>query len=374
MNSESPIALIGVGTAGCAIAHGVRRAFGSDIRCILADTDAATGDSGEPFVLLGGERLSGRGAGGDIVAGRLAAEGSIKAMDEHLEGLRLAVIVTALGGGTGGGATLEAAKHLGDLGIPSVVFATTPFSFEGDDRKRNARGMTTMIEDAANATFFLPLDKLVGDTDNMADAMRRAIDVVAGGVTLFWRLVEKLATAVADAAAGDGEDAAAERLRHLLSVAGRGRFATVTTQGHNRAAAAVEKILKSDMLALSSNPVRAVLCGVLAGDDLLLSEVGQIADGVRGAFGGHTFDLATVNDEATFSGRISVVAMLFEGGSRQEAESRPGSVMSGRRRQKGILAVGPTGRGRFKNAEPTIWHDEDLDVPTFIRKGFSLDF
>lgn len=364
MSSESPMALIGIGTAGCAMAHGVCRAFGSGIRCLLADTDAATGDSGEPFVLLGGDRLSGRGAGGDIVAGRLAAEGSIKAIDEYIEGLRLAVIVTALGGGTGGGATLEAAKHLGDLGIPSIVFATTPFTFEGDDRQRNARGMMTMIEDAANATFFLPLDKLVGDTDNMADAMRRAIDVVAGGVTLFWRLVEKPGYIRLDT----------ERLRHMLSVAGRGRFATVTTQGHNRAEAAVEKILKSDMLALSSGPVTATLCGVLAGNDLLLSEVGTIADGVRSAFGGHSFDLATVNDEATFSGRISVVTMLFEGGSRQDTEARPGSVMSGRRPKKGALSVGPTGRGRFKNAEPTIWHDEDLDVPTFIRKSLSLDF
>ena len=364
MSGESPMVLMGVGTSGCAIAHGVCRAFGCGIRCVLADTDASTGDSGEPFVLLGGDRLSGRGAGGDIVAGRLAAEGSIKAIDEYMEGVRLAVIVTALGGGTGGGATLEAAKHLGDLGIPSVVFATTPFNFEGDDRKRNARGLTTMIEDAANATFLLPLDKLVGDTDNMADAMRRAIDVVAGGVTLFWRLVEKPGFIRLDT----------ERLRHMLSVAGRGRFATVTTQGHNRAEAAVERILKSDMLALSSNPVRATLCGVLAGDDLLLSEVGRIADGVRSAFGGHTFDLATVNDEATFSGRISVVTMLFEGGTRQDAEGRPGSVMSGRRKQRGALSVGPTGRGRFKNAEPTIWRDEDLDVPTFIRKSLSLDF
>lgn len=364
MSGESPMILIGVGTSGCAIAHGVCRAFGGGIRCVLADTDASTGDSGEPFVLLGGDRLSGRGAGGDIVAGRLAAEGSIKALDEHLEGVRLAVIVTTLGGGTGGGATLEAAKHLGDLGIPSVVFATTPFNFEGDDRKRNARGLTTMIEDAANATFLLPLDKLVGDTDNMADAMRRATDVVAGGVTLFWRLVEKPGFIRLDT----------ERLRHMLSVAGRGRFATVTTQGHNRAEAAVERILKSDMLALSSNPVRATLCGVLAGDDLLLSEVGTIADGVRSAFGGHTFDLATVNDEETFSGRISVVTMLFEGGTRQDAEGRPGSVMSGRRKPRGALSVGPTGRGRFKNAEPTIWRDEDLDVPTFIRKSLSLDF
>ena len=62
-------------------------------------------------------------------------------------------------------------------------------------------------------------------------------------------------------------------------------------------------------------------------------------------------------------------------GVRGDGDEKPGSVMSGsRRRSKGVLGVGPTGRGRFKNAEPTIWRDEDLDVPTFIRKNLNLDF
>jgi len=364
MSGESPMILIGVGTAGCAIARGVSRAYGEGLRLVLADTDAATGEAGGPFALLGGDRLSGRGAGGDIVAGRLAAEDSVKVLDEKLDGVRLAVVVTALGGGTGGGATLETAKHLSARGIPSVVFATTPFAFEGEDRQRNARGVMSMIEDAANATFFMPLDKLIGDTDNMADAMRRAVDTVAGGVTLFWRLVGKPGYIRLDV----------ERLRHLVSGAGRGRFAAVTAQGPGRADEIVDKILRSEMLATSSGPVNATLCGVLAGDDLLLSEVGKIADGVRGAYAGLTFDLATVNDEATFSGRLSVVVMLFEASSRAGEESRPGSVMSGRRRQKNALSVGPAGRGRFKNAEPTVWNGEDLDVPTFIRKNLNLDF
>ena len=365
MNGESSMILIGVGTAGSSIARGVSRAFGGGMRFVLADTDAATGEAGGPFALLGGDRLSGRGAGGDVVAGRLAAEYSVKVIDEHLEGVRLAVIVTALGGGTGGGARLETAKHLAERGIPSIVFATTPFAFEGEDRQRNARGLMSMIEDAANATFFLPLDKLVADTDNMQEAMRRAIDTVASGVTLFWRLVERPGYIRLDA----------ERLRHILSGAGRGRFATVTAQGPGRAAEIVDRLIRSEMLATSSGPVRSTLCGILAGDDLLLSEVGKIADGIKGAFAGLTFDLATVNDESTFSGRISVVLMLFESAAKPDDETRPGSVMGIRRRKsKGALSVGPTGRGRFKNAEPTIWNGEDLDIPTFIRKNLNLDF
>lgn len=364
MNSESPLLLIGLGTAGTAMARGVNRAFGEGLRYVLADTDVVSGEGGGPFVLLGGDRLSGRGSGGDVVAGRLAAESSIKQLDKHLEGVRIAIIVTALGGGTGGGATLEAVKHLSDRGVPSVVFASTPFAFEGEDRQRNARGVMSMIEDSANATVFVSLDKLVGDIDNMDDAMHRAIDLLAGGITLFWRLVEKPGYIRLDA----------ERIRHIISGAGRGRFACVTAQGPNRADDVVDKLIRNELLATSSGPVRSTLCGVLAGNDLLLSEVGKIADGVRGAFGGNTFDLATVNDETTFSGRLSVVVLLFESGAKSDDDVKPGSVMSGRRRRIKGASQGPSGRGRFNNVEPTIWNGEDLDIPTFIRKNLTLDF
>ena len=364
MNSDSPIILIGIGSSGAAIARNANRSFGGSMRILLADTDATTGRPDEPFILLGGDRLSGHGTGGDIVAGRLAAESSAKSVDEHLGGVRIAVLATSLGGGTGGGATLELAKHLGDCGIPTIVFATTPFTFEGEDRQRNARGVMSMIEDAASATFFVPLDKLVAATDNMDMALRLAQDTLADGISLFWRVIEKPGYIRLDT----------ERLRHILASAGRGRFAAVTLQGPNRAAGAVDTLIRSELLATSSGPVRSILCGVLAGDDLLLSEVGKIASGVKDSFGGLSFDLATVNDSTAFHGNLSVVLMLFESNSKAEPESKPGSVMSSRRRKgKNTLGTGANGRGRFQNAEPTIWNGEDLDIPTFIRKDISID-
>lgn len=366
MNRDSAMLLLGIGTSGCAIARGVSRAFGEGLRYAMIDTDASTGTDGGPFSLLGGDRLSGRGTGGDVVAARLAAEDSIEVIDEHLEGVRLAVVVTSLGGGTGGGGTLETLKHLSARGIPSIVFATTPFSFEGDERQRNARSVMSMIEESANATFFTPLDKLVADEDNMDTAMKRAIDTMATGITLFWRLVEKPGYIRIDT----------ERIRHLVAAAGRGRFAAVTVQGPDRASEAVDRLIRSEMLAVASAPVNSILCGVLAGEDLRLSEVGRIADGIRSAFGERLgFDLATVNDEATFCGRISVVVMLFEA-SLLGNDSKPSGVMSPRKqkRAKSPLGVGPVGRGRFNNAEQTIWQGEDLDIPTFIRRNVNLDF
>ena len=373
MNDSSSMMLIGIGTAGCAMARGVSRAFGDGLRYLLVDTDAASAldSDGESFTLLGGDRLAGRGAGGDVVSARLAAEDSIRQINSRLEGVRLAIIVTALGGGTGGGVTLEAAKHLMTLGIPTVVFATTPFEFEGEGRMAKASSVMAMIEEAANATFLLPLDNLIAGADQMNEALARAIGTVASGVTLFWRLVGKPGYLRLDV----------ERIRHVLQRAGRGRFATVTAQGPDRAAEALAALRNSPLLRTEGAPVRTILCGVLAGDDLRLKEISLLAQGLRGAFGEHAdFELATVNDEQTFCGRLSVVVMLFENTAKfvdEAAEARTGAGAGVRRpvrRKTALSGVGASNRGRFSNAEPTTWQGVNLDTPTYLRYNLSLEF
>ena len=149
--NNSPLLLIGIGGAGSSMARGINRASGEGLRHLLCDTDAQTGRAGEPFILLGGDRLSGHGSGGDVAQARLAAEDSLLSIDESLEGVRLAVIVTSLGGGTGGGSTLAVCKHLRERGVPTIVFATLPFAFEGEERQRNAIGITTSIAEEASA-------------------------------------------------------------------------------------------------------------------------------------------------------------------------------------------------------------------------------
>lgn len=366
MNENSPILLIGVGGAGCAIAHGVSRAFGETMRHVLCDTDAVSARENSRFILLGGDRLSGHGSGGDIAQARLAAEDSKHAFNELLEGVRLAVVVTALGGGTGGGATIEILKHLKQVGVPGIVFATIPFSFEGEERQRRARGITTVLEEEAGAAIFTPLDSLISGEDNMNEAMRRAVDTLASGVTLFWRLLQKPGYIRLDT----------ERVRKIISRAGRGKFATTTAQGENRAVEAVAQLERSPLLTNSAVTTRSILLGVLAGDDLRLSEVGTIAENVRDTFGRQaSFDLATVNDEDTFSGRLSLVVMLFEANGSDSNADDPNGTGNPRRRRRDVspLAQGPKGRGRFANVEPTIYNGEDLDVPTFSRRNIILD-
>lgn len=365
MNS-SPLLLIGIGGAGADIARGINRASGTGLRHLLADTDATTGSAADPFILLGGDRLSGQGAGGDVAQARLAAEDSVLTLDAAIEGVRLAVLVAGLGGGTGGGATAAIAKHLHKRGIPTIVFGTLPFAFEGEERQRSAIGMKASIAEVASASIFIPLDKLIDEDATMNDALRQAADTLASGITLFWRLIAKPGYLKLDT----------ERMRHIIAQAGAGRFAVVTTQGPNRAVEAVDALSRARTLTAGTNPVRSILCGLLAGDDLRLAECGIVAEGVRAAFGERAaFDLATVNDEATFSGRLSVVALLFEAGAPEHDDGTPLDGMTGHRKMAGDKNPLIRGRGgRFRNVEPTVWRGEDLDTPTFMRRCIKLDF
>ena len=162
----SPLLLIGIGGAGAWMTRGILRAYGSGIRALVLDTDAQSGATGDlPFMLLGGNRLAGRGTGGQPASARAAFQDNPALIDPALEGVRTAVLVTALGGGTGSGATGELLKHLHTLGIVTLLFATTPFSFEGEDRIRSAKTAAGPIGEYADVSVFLPLDALVAAAD-----------------------------------------------------------------------------------------------------------------------------------------------------------------------------------------------------------------
>ena len=363
----SPLLLLGVGGAGTAMLRGILRAYGSDIRALAIDTDAQTGGSGDiPFLLLGGNRLAGRGTGGQPASARAAFQDTPTILDTALDGVRTVVIVTALGGGTGSGATGEILKHLHTMGIATLVFATLPFAFEGAERVRIARTAIGPIEQHADVSVFLLLDELVASagTDNMRAALAHSIDTLALGVTFLWRVLERPGYIQLDA----------ERLRAILTGCGRAHFATATAQGPDRADTVLATLSESPLLKHdeSSAHVRTLLVGVLAGDDLRLSEVGTVASGLSAAFGlGATLELGTVNDEATFSGRLTVVVLVFDESATLMRKPTPGTTRATTRERAGERALGRT--DRFRHSDATMWNDEDLDIPTFVRRHLTLD-
>jgi cell division GTPase FtsZ len=114
--------------------------------------------------------------------------------------------------------------------------------------------------------------------------------------------------------------------------------------------------------------------GILAGDDLRLSEVARVADGFRAAFGRNAaFQLGTVNDEATFSGRLVVAVLVFDetAVAKGTRETRRADRVAHKNRKNAEAALAAS--DRFSDSEKTMWHDEDLDIPTYLRHNLTLD-
>ena len=366
---SSSLLLLGVGGSGSATVRGVRRAYGATLRAISIDTDASSGSSSDiPFVLLGGDRLAGRGAGGLAAEARAAFLDKPDALDAHLAGVRTAIVVTALGGGTGGGATSEIVKRLSVHGISTIVFATHPFSFEGEERIAAAMTASGAIENAADVLVPISLDALVADSpsDNMKEALQRATDTLATALTLFWRVLEKPGYISLDA----------ERLRNAITDSGRARFATASAFGPNRAEDVLRNLESSRLLADGRvhPPVKSIFMGILAGDDLRLSEVARVADGFRSAFGRNaSFQLGTVNDEATFSGRLTVAVLVFGESAISKTGGASGKSVRAAAKSRKNAEAALAAPDRFSDSEKTMWHNEDLDVPTFLRRNLTLD-
>lgn len=363
MNSaNSSIILIGVGGAGAMMVRSVVKSYAGEIRTQILDTNARSGEAGDlPFVLLGGNRLAGHGAGGNPASARAAFQDNPALLDTSLSGVRTAIIVTGLGGGTGSGATGELLKHLHMLGIVTLLFATRPFEFEGPDRVRTANTAVGSTSQQADVSVIVPLGELLANTgtDNMEESLRRGLETLSSGITLLLRLVEQPGYIQLDS----------ERLRNVLMNCGRAHFATATATGDDRANVALRAIAEHPLLQFekAKTPIRTMLVGVLAGEDLRLSEISNISAGLIAAFSPKNLELGTVNDENTFSGRLSVVMLAFEESS---AINRP---VPGYQPRKPSSRQTLGDASHFPKTEANFYNDEDLDIPTYIRHNLTLD-
>jgi len=392
MKIISDLLLMGVGGGGCALSQTITAKANVAIKVLGVDTDAMSSHANEieglNFLLIGGARFAGHGAGSDIVNGRLAVQDDFKNLDPFLEGVRTVVMVTCLGAGTGGGATPEILKYLHERGINTLCFATLPFEFEGSSRRELSLRGLSLIEDNADTLITIPLDDLYtqSGSDNLKEANQQAVEMLGSVISLLWRMLCMPGYIQIDT----------ERLRSLVVSGTKARLGFAASDDLlDRAHLVVKQLADSKLLKTpGGKPAKAeaLLLGIMAGDDLLLSEISVMMKGITGLFDKCSrIEMGTVQDPF-FDGRIEIVVFAFENGSKPSSESFASAVPSldqppvadvlpvsqnlskGRGKGKGSkLSFGPTGRGKFQNSEPTIYEGVDLDVPAYIRYGINIE-
>jgi cell division protein FtsZ len=418
------IRVMGAGGAGGNLIGHIAKSDLRDLRPIALHTSArilATLDIPEK-VLLGADLTQGLGAGGDPSLARAAAEQDQALLKRLCADVDLLFLVAGLGGGTGTGVAPVLARIAKECGALVLAVGTLPFDIEGARRRRQAdQGLGELIA-AADAVICLPNQKMfrvVDENTSVMESLKITNDLLAQGIRGVWQMLTRPSLIHVDFAALR----AVLRDRH-----GQSSFATVEARGEGRSREVIEQLLASPLLdgGEALNDADAVLVNLVGGPDLCMADVKRVMEEINRRTDNANLVMGASIDEGwqgrlgltliasrrttpprieTLSAdRLEAAAALAASTAPPEVEHRflktaeeecgrsrfapppPQLTMeqrlahadakakaSPRRLLQTHLPLEIISKGRFEKSQPTIVRGEDLDVPTYVRRGIPLN-
>jgi cell division protein FtsZ len=303
------IKVVGVGGAGSSAVDRMVEAGVENVEFIVINTDAQAlhHSKAQTKVHIGKDTTKGLGAGANPAIGQKAAEESKDEIKKALEGADMVFVTIGAGGGTGSGAGHVVAKVARDMDILVIGFATKPFAFEGEKRKRNAETAIENLRKSVDTLIIIPNDRLLQTIDRqtpLLEAFKVADDVLRQGVQGISDLITVHGLINLDFA----------DVKTVMSSAGSALMGIGRASGENRAVQAAQQAIESPLLEVSIDGARGILFNVIGGNDLSMHEINTAAETITSAadpdaniiFG------ATINDDLDGEVIITVVATGFD--------------------------------------------------------------
>ena len=413
--SARMIKIVGVGGAGVSLLDTLigGEFAGASFVAINTDEPSLAASSATLKIHLETKLLRGLGTGGDPERGRAIAEEQFSTLKTACEGADVILIVAGLGGGAGSGISPVLARAAKETGALVLAFVTLPFLCEGNRRQHQAQQSLEQLKSVADGVICLPSQKtfkLIDENTSVLDTFRITGGLLVEGVRGVWQLITRpgLIQIHFD------DLCALVRDRHSESV-----FACVEASGAGRSREIVEKLLAHPLLdegrALAESD--AVLVSLMGGKDLTMAEVNRVMEQIgRHCEHAQIIMGAAVDTELKSKLSVTVIAAkqnpiapaelpvpATSGEPAEQIVSRVASRLvarcapqtnsftlqqreqtlaknaGGRARKAGSrmrqeqLPLAIVSKGRFDKSEPTIHKGEDLDIPTYLRRGVPLN-
>jgi cell division protein FtsZ len=402
------IKIIGIGGAGVSLLDALNGEEFASANFVAINTDAPSlaASTATMKIHLETKLLRGLGTGGDPERGRAIAEEQFATLKTVCEGADVIFIVAGLGGGAGSGISPVLARAAKETGALVLAFVTLPFLCEGNRRQQQAQKSLEQLKSVADGVICLPSQKtfkLIDENTSVLDTFRITGGLLVEGVCGVWQLLTRpgLIQIHFD------DLCALVRDRHSESV-----FASVKSVGAGRSREIVEKLLAHPLLdegrALAESD--AVLVSLMGGKDLTMAEVNRVMDQISRhceraqIIMGAAVDAAMKNHlsvtviaakqnptvpaelpmveashdspEQTFS-RSAIARTSSRCWEQREPTLAKNTVgrarKAGSRMRQEQLPLAIVSKGRFDQSEPTIHKGEDLDIPTYLRRGVPLN-
>jgi cell division protein FtsZ len=191
------ILIVAVGGAGCNAANNMIINGLEGVEILVANTDAQalTHSLVKKQILLGGKSVTrGLGAGSDPNVGVRAAEESLEEFLKYLDSVDMVFFTAGMGGGTGTGATNVLAQAAKEMGKLVVAVVTTPFNFEGEQRKKSADKGIEELKKNIDTLIIIPnqnLFKMAGVNTTFKESFKRSDHVLYQTVKGITELITK---------------------------------------------------------------------------------------------------------------------------------------------------------------------------------------
>jgi len=273
------IKVLGLGGGGQNAVNRMIRLGIEGIDFIAANTDAqALHTSLAPVQIhLGPDVTRGLGAGSKPEIGERAGDESRPEIKEALTGADMVFLTAGLGGGTGTGAIPIAAEVSKATGALTIAIVTTPFSFEGPRRMKNAEDGLARLRPHCDTLITVPNDKLlplVGKSASFQVAMQVADEVLRQGVQGIAEVVNRAGLINVDFS----------NIRALMQFTGNAMMAIGQAKGDGKALAAARQALSMPLLDVSTfDAASGLLVHFTGGEDLSLYEINQAMEAIQKA-------------------------------------------------------------------------------------------
>jgi len=269
------IKVIGVGGSGSNTVSRMTKFNISGIELLAVNTDAQAlyFSKADKKILIGKNVTNGLGTGMNADLGRKSAEESRQEISENLKGADMVFVTCGLGGGTGSGASPIIAEISKGLGILTIAVVTTPFSFEGEARKKVAEQALKNLKGPGGC----PIDSLIIISN---DKLLKVIDektTVSNAFLICDDILREAVQSITDLILVPGIiniDFAS--VLSVMKNSGQTLFGAGKAIGEDRAVLAAEKAISSPLLDFSIKGAKAVLFSV-SGNDFTLNEIQEAA-------------------------------------------------------------------------------------------------
>ena len=228
-------------------------------------------------IAIGQNLTRGLGSGAQPDLGRQAAEESRQDIEKAVEGADMVFLAVGMGGGTGTGASPVIAQIAKESGALTVAVVSKPFSFEANNRRKNAEEGIARLRDHVDTVIVIPNDRLLTmntqgeQTFTWEDALKMADSVLQQAI----QAIAEVVTVPGEINVGFAD------VKTILSNAGPAWLAIGKGRGENRAVEAAIMATKSPLLDIAMDGAKRILFVVSGGPTLSLKEVQEAANVIQ---------------------------------------------------------------------------------------------